>query len=160
MQESDKDFSVAWFDAPFPADPTRAETFIKDEHKSHDPRSRHFIVALNEDDTIVGRIMVWANGRIAEVWFHMNPVRDDIDTLQAEILDIVVPWLADEASMLCVTVAVASDQPETIAAAETHNMVPSVRLREFFARPGHRVDLIYYQALGQAWTFPEEVANA
>ncbi len=157
MQESDKDHSSSWFDAPFPADVSRAETFIKDENKDPDARKKHLIIAQNSDDTIVGRLCVWTNGRIADIWFQMNPVRDDNDALQAEVLGMVIPWLVDEASLLCVTCVVPADESETIAAAESLGMVPSVRLREQIARPGHRVDQIFYQALGKVWSFPEEV---
>lgn len=159
MQESDKDYSSSWFDAPFPADASRAETFIKDENKGPEARKKQLIIALNSDDTIVGRLTMWVNGRIADIWFQMDPVRDDNDTLQAEVLGLVIPWLVDEASLLCVTFSVPADESETIAAAESLGMVPSVRLREQIARPGYRVDEIFYQALGTAWSFPEEVTG-
>lgn len=160
MQDSDKDYSVSWFDAPFPADVSRAETFIKDENKNFGSRTSHLIIAQNDDDTIVGRIANWSNGRMIEVSFHMNPVRDDTDTLKAETLGIIIPWLIDEGSFLCVTVGIAADEPASIAAAGALGMVPSVRMREYIARPGHRVDLIYYQALGAPWRLPEEVNHA
>lgn len=160
MGLADKDHAAAWFDQPFPADVTRAETFIKDEHKDLDSREKHLIIALNETDEIVGRFCLWSNGRIAVIWFRMAFVRDDADEIQADVLRITTPWLMNEASMFSLTAEIPSDCTATIAAAEQLGMQPSVRLREHIARAGHRVDLIYYQALGQTWGFPEEAANA
>jgi hypothetical protein len=46
---------------------------------------------------------------------------------------------------------IAADETETVAAAEALGMTASVRLREHIARPGHRVDLLLYQALFAPW---------
>jgi hypothetical protein len=58
------------------------------------------------------------------------------------------------------TLEIPSDQNVTIAAARELGMPLAVRLREHIARPGHRVDLLLYQAPGPVWTYPEEVNHA
>jgi RimJ/RimL family protein N-acetyltransferase len=160
MVHADKEHSTAWFDSPFPIDSTRAERFLKEEHKNLSSSSRHLIIALRETDEIVGRLNLFNNGREANIWFTMAPWREDADRLQAEALKIAIPWLRDEATMVTTDVEIAADLIETIASAEELGMVRSVRLREHIARPGYRVDVLIYQALGPAWSFGMEAVDA
>jgi hypothetical protein len=117
---------------------------------------RHLIIALTDTDEVVGRLHLYSNGRTADIWFSMAPWLEDADSLQAETLRLVIPWLRDEASMVMTTLEIPSDQNVTIAAARELGMPLAVRLREHIARPGHRVDLLLYQAPGPVWTYPEE----
>lgn len=160
MTLSDKDHAPAWIGGPFPIDADRAETILKDAHKDLSARRRYLAIVLNDTDELVGCVNLLTNGRIADIWFNVAPWRDDRDSIQADALRLVVPWLRDEATMATTDVVFAEDHVLTAAAAEDMNMRLSVRLREHMARPGHRVDLLTYQALGPAWTYPEETGDA
>ena len=160
MTLADKDHAPAWFEGPFPIDAARAEKFIKDEHKDLSARMRYLIMALTKTDEVVGCVYLFSNGRTAVVWFSTAPWRDDADALQSDTLRMVIPWLRDEATMACTDVELAADQTLSISAADELGMRLGVRLREHYTRPGHRVDKLIYQALGPAWTFPEEVQHA
>lgn len=156
MTIEDKEHSAAWFAGPFPIDAERAEKFLKEEHSSLYSRNRHLIIALTDTDEIVGALHMVTNGRGADTWFSIAPWRDDADSLQADALRLVIPWLRDEAIMVATDTEIPADCTETIAAAEALGMRLAVRLREHVARPGQRVDMLLYQALGSAWTYPEE----
>jgi RimJ/RimL family protein N-acetyltransferase len=160
MTLADKDHATAWFDGPFPIDATRAEEFLKDEHKDLSSRERHLIIGLTDTDEIAGCLHIYTNGQTADIWFSMAPWLDDADSLQADTLRMVIPWLRDEATMITTDLEVPADESRTIAAAEELGMQLAVRLREHIARPGHRVDLLLYQAPGPAWTYAEEAVNA
>lgn len=160
MTLADKEHATAWFDGPFPVDAERAETYLKEEHRDLSARKRHLIIALTETDEIVGGLHLHTNGRVADIWFTFAPWRSDADSLQSDALRLVIPWLRDEATMITTDTIIPADYTSTIATAEELGMRMAVRLREHIARPGHRVDLLYYQALGPAWTYAEEVNNA
>jgi RimJ/RimL family protein N-acetyltransferase len=159
MTLDDKDHAPAWFDSPFPIDTARAESFLKDEHKDLSARQRYLIIASTETDEVIGAVHMYTNGRVAEVWFVTAPWIDDADGIRADALQLVVPWLRDEATMATTDVQIHADHVKTIAAAEELGMRLGVRLREHIARPGHRVDLLKYQALGPAWSFPEAMID-
>lgn len=160
MTLADKDHAPAWFEGPFPIDAARAETFIKDENKDLSARLRYLIMALTETDEVVGCVYLYTNGRNANVWFTIAPWREDGDSLQADALRLVIPWLRDEATMAATDVEIASDHTLSMAAADDLEMRLSVRLREHYTRPGYRVDKLIYQALGPVWTYAEEAELA
>jgi RimJ/RimL family protein N-acetyltransferase len=89
--------------------------------------------------------------RTCDLTFEMAPWRDDADALRAEALGLLVRWLRDESELMVVAVQVPADQAATVAAAEAVGMVPNVRLREWFARPGGRVDCLLYEGLNPRW---------
>ena len=62
--------------------------------------------------------------------------------------------MRDDLELMTAVVHIAADEPETIAAAERLGMAQGVRLRVHIARPGHRVDLLLYQARYAPWTIP------
>ena len=70
-------------------------------------------------------------------------------------LRLLHPWIRDDLELMTFVLPIPADQPETIAAAEALGMVQGVRLREGIARPGHRVDDLFYQALFDAWAMPD-----
>jgi RimJ/RimL family protein N-acetyltransferase len=159
MTLDDKDHAPAWFDSPFPIDKSRAESFLKDEHKDLSARMRYLMIALTETDAPVGGMHMYTNGRVAYIWFVTAPWLEDADGIKADAMRLVVPWLRDEATMATTDVEIPSDQTQMIAAAEELGMRFAVRLREHITRPGHRVDLLKYQSLGPAWSFPEEMIH-
>lgn len=162
MLLADKEHATAWYNSPFPIDASRAETFLKEEHKAPFSRTIHLVIVRRDADDIVGGLKIYSNGRQAQLTFSMAPWlgATEADGLRADALRLVIPWLRDEATMAATDVTIAADQEQTIAAAVELGMQQSVRLREFVARPGHRVDLLFYQALSIPWTFDKESINA
>ncbi len=157
LQLSDKEHAAAWFNSPYPINATRAESFLKDEFKSPFARTQHLAIVHAETDEIAGGLTLWTNGRNARLKFSAAPWLADGDTLLADTLHLVIPWLRDEASMLAVNIGIPADQTEALRVAEELGMQLGVRLRNHIARPGYRVDRLIYQALGPIWVEEEKV---
>jgi RimJ/RimL family protein N-acetyltransferase len=153
MVAADKEHAAAWFDEVWPINAARAEAVLKDEHKAD--RTPRLALVRNDGDEIVGSVEVGTRDgyRRCSLVFHMAPWLEsgDADALRAEALRLVVPWLRDQVEVMVVTVHLAADATETVAAAEALGMTRSVQLREWVARPGHRVDKLIYQALNPRW---------
>lgn len=153
MVAADKEHAAAWFDEVFPIHSTRAEAVLKDEHKAD--RTPRLALVRTDGDEIVGSVEVGTRDgfRRCSLLFHMAPWLDraDADALRAEALRIAVPWLRDQVELMVVTAHLAADMTETVRAAEALGMTRAVRLREWLARPGHRVDKLIYQALNPRW---------
>jgi RimJ/RimL family protein N-acetyltransferase len=155
MVEADKERGGAWLDETFPVNTARAEAALKEEHEG--PwwlrGARRLAIALVDGDAVVGSARVRSNdrNRTCRLSFAMAPWRDDADALRAEALAILVHWLRDEFEVMVVTAELPADEPATIAAAEAAGMVRNARLREWFGRPGRRVDCLVYQALNPRW---------
>ena len=147
---TDKDCASAWHPGPFLMGAAQAENVLKDEALG---RERRLALVQSETDEIVGSVKLASNDGFRRCWvtFHMAPSTIDPDALRAEALRMIVPWLRDRMEVMVVSVAVAADEVETIGAAEELGMVLSVRLREFVARAGCRVDSLKYQALNPRW---------
>ena len=147
---TDKDCASAWHPGPFLMGAAQAENVLKEEAAG---RARRLALVRSKTDEIVGSVNLTSNDGFRRCWvsFHMAPVTVDGDALRAEALRVIVPWLRDQMEVMVVSVDVAGDEAETIAAAEELGMVLSVRLRDFVARAGHRVDSLTYQALNPRW---------
>jgi len=155
MVEADKEHGAAWLDETLPVNAGRAEAALKEDHEGPWWRrsGRRLAIALAEDDEVVGGAQVFSNDgqRTCQLEFAMAPWRDDADALRAESLGLLVRWLRDGNELMVVTVELPADETATIAAAEAVGMVRNARLREWFARPGGRVDCLVYQALNPRW---------
>lgn len=167
MLASDAAQATAWFPAPFPANASRAEAFLKEAHTEAwggaDPLHLAIVrlpgpdAALDAAEEIVGgATLSQPRGRLGRLTLRPAPSLPPVeaDALQAEALGVVVPWARDELELMTVTVPVAADHPATLAAAEGLGMVRGVRLREAIQRGGHRVDQFLYQALNPRWVVP------
>lgn len=159
MVEADKERGAAWLDETFPVNAARAEAALKEEHEGPwwQRSARRLAVVLAEADEVVGSVRVRSQdrSRTCRLSFAMAPWRDDSGALRAEALALLVHWLRDESEVMTVTVELPADEAETIAAAEAMGMVRSGRLREWFGRPGRRVDCLLYQALNPRWEVPD-----
>ena len=154
MVEADKERGAAWLDETFPVNASRAEKALKEEHTDQWRRGeRRLAIARCEDDEIVGSVRLISRDRVrtCALTFWMAPWRDDADALRGEALGLLVHWLRDETEVMVVTAELPADQPRTVAAAEAAGMVRNATLREWFGRPGGRVDCLIYQALNPRW---------
>lgn len=153
LVEEDVDCATSWFDSPFPINASRAKAFLDQQPNGWWTQEDFtLVVARTEDDELVGGMKLSiSDRRIATLRFHIAPTLPDADMLRSDAVRVVVPWLQDDHEFMVVRVHVPADQSETIAAAEELGMQPSVRLREFVARGGMRVDEIIYEALNPRW---------
>jgi RimJ/RimL family protein N-acetyltransferase len=150
MVLDDKDQAVAWFNSPVSIGADEAEKFLKEAHESgwDDPDEMYLAIVRASDDEIIGSAIIEDQGhRTAWLSIRSAPALEDGENLRAKVLAVVIPWLRDEREVLVTRVEIPEDESLVVAAAERLGMLPAMRLREFVARPGHRVDLLGYQAL-------------
>lgn len=153
----DKEHAAAWFPGPFPVNASRAEEWLKEEHANAWSRwAQHYAIARVTDDVVVGGVTFWNDQRKGALLFHMAPWLPEADMLRAEALRLLIRWIRDDLELMTVVAHLAADETETIATAETLGMTANGRLREHIARPGHRVDLLVYQALFAPWREAED----
>jgi RimJ/RimL family protein N-acetyltransferase len=156
LTNADNEIATAWFDSPFPIDATRAGTWLKETQRDPNASRRlDLVIARLADDGAVGGATLRTDFRIGTLQFHMAPALADADALRAEALRLLIPWLRDDLELMTVIARIAADEPATIAAAEALGMTPNARFREHVARPGHRVDMLMYQALFAPWQVVE-----
>ncbi|HVB63939.1 MAG TPA: hypothetical protein VNE17_04350 [Nitrolancea sp.] len=162
MIAADKECGIAWFNTRlplagfgnlFPIDATRASAQLKSENRGIWPSGyRRYAIVRNTDDAVVGGLVEESGHPIvARIGVHMAPALPDADSLRAETLSLVVPWLRDERQFRLIQMYLPVDECETIAAAEAAGMAPVARLRRHVARPGARVDLVMYEAVNPRW---------
>ncbi|MGH2535030.1 MAG: GNAT family N-acetyltransferase [Thermomicrobiales bacterium] len=160
LSMNDKVGAAAWFDSPFPVGASRAEEALKEEHKNpwYLGQTTRLAVVRMENDEVVGGATVEPHdgARRAWLWFKLAPWLADGDELRADALRVAIRWLRDDFELMATIVPIAADEAATLAAAEELGMVQGVRLRQSRARPGGRVDMLYYQALNPRW----EVRNS
>ncbi len=165
MVAGDARTAARWFPGPFPVGAEAAGRWLTAQHRMSpwdDPAHLWLVIVRpatggvgndQSPDDVVGSVRVGSpRARTPTVTVHVAPALtpDDADRIQAGVIRVVVAWLRDELGAMVVTLGIGSDQPGSIAAAEGLGMVRAARLREHLARPGRRVDLIWYQALGPA----------
>lgn len=154
MVAADKEVAAAWFPGPFPVNAPRAEEWLKEQHKEAWGGARHLVIARVDGDEVVGGVRLDDRGRRrGELSFALPPwlAADEADALRADALRLLAPWVRDDLEYMTLTVRIAADEPATLAAAEELGMVESARRREYLARPGGRVDQLFYQALNAPW---------
>lgn len=150
MLEDDKDHAIAWHDSVFPVNSAFGEEQLKEQHqRMWDVARRQLAIVRVDDDAVVGGAAIRYGGdRRAEIRLHMAPLLADADNMQAETLQLLVPWLLEEHNMRRVDVDLAADQETAIAAVQALGMFEGVRLRQFFHKPGNgRVDCLIFQIL-------------
>ena len=154
--EEDKECATAWYRSVFPINASRATAFLEEQTFPIWTETEFtLVIARVDDDVVIGGVKLSvADWRTVTVRIHMAPSLPAADELRAEVLRMVVPWLRDEHEFMVVRLFIAADQTETIAAADQLGMQLGVRLREFIAIPGGRVDELAYEALNPRWEVP------
>jgi RimJ/RimL family protein N-acetyltransferase len=150
MVLDDKDRAVGWFNSPIPIDALAAETLLKELHECgwDEPDEMYLAVVRSSDDEIIGSVVIEdQNRRTAWLNIRTAPSLDQGERLRSKVLELVIPWLRDELEVLVTRVEIPEDEPMMLAAAERLGMEQAIRLREYIARPGGRVDVLGYQAM-------------
>ncbi|HEV2529294.1 MAG TPA: GNAT family protein [Thermomicrobiales bacterium] len=153
---SDAADSSRWFPGPYPVGPAAAARWLEEQHRWSPWDDPPGTILAIVDHGAVGREQVVGSvrlsrlrGRASDVTIHVFQALGDEeqDRVAAAALGLVVPWATGELELMAVTVPVAADRPQSMAAAERCGMIPTTRLRQHVARPAGRVDLLWYQAL-------------
>lgn len=155
LVDSDKEHASAWMPGPFPANVPKAEAYFK-EHVKLWQRKTDLVICRVETNEVVGSMSLWTDMRHSDVRFKVAPWCDDAGRIRADALRILVPWLRDEMDLVNTSFEVAADDSEAIVAAEELGLLLALRLREWIARPGHRVDRLTYQAVNSHWVKVEQ----
>lgn len=150
LEADDAKHAGTWHPAVFGINAHRGEAILKEEQESFS-RERRLGVVLTDSGELVGGLLLHLRALHAEANLTIAPTRGDADELRAAALQLVIPWLRDEAEYSTISSEIAADWPLTIAAAEALGMLPTIRLREWLARPGGRTDLLVYQVLNPFW---------
>lgn len=154
LVEGDKEHAAAWLDDTFPINAPAAEAVLKEEHRTPfwDRPSVRLVIVRRDGDTVVGGVLIsWGSeARRCRLEFSMASWEQAADSLRAEALRIAVRWLRDEWEAMVVGVTLPADQVQTVRAAEEIGMERHATLREWFLRPGGRVDALVYEALNPA----------
>ncbi len=159
MQSQDAAASVGWQWSPFPVSPPRAATLLTEMHTAAWGQQAPLTLAIVErhNQDIVGAVEI-SNPRARTAAISIRAALTlgltDADSLGANVIPILIPWLRDELEMMSITLPLAADQTASTMAAEAQQMTMAARLREHIGRPGIRVDLLLYQLLGAPWSIP------
>ena len=155
MVEDDKNHAMAWIGVPFPVNAARAEEILKERHKQFWPTTRYFAICRANNDEVIGGATFSLRLRTASIAFQMAPWLDDGDEMQAAALRLMIPWLRDEWDMMVVTLRFPDELPVLQSAAGELGMVHTGTFREFYARPGGRVNQLIYEALNPKGEIPD-----
>ncbi|HYO28992.1 MAG TPA: GNAT family protein [Thermomicrobiales bacterium] len=147
--------SVAWRESPFPASSKVAGKYLEEDVPKEAGKGVLRLVACRKsDDEPVGSATVdfredWptAYGRL-----HASPwLAEAGPATKAEMLGLLVPWLADERGAVSVAFDLDGGERAVGDAAEVLGMRPAFRIREAIWRDGGRHDWAAYQKLHPAW---------
>jgi RimJ/RimL family protein N-acetyltransferase len=142
---------VRWRRSVFPLSPDIAEERIRETARSEARDRRFTLIACRRDDDLpVGSVSIWMPNVIwAHCIFHSWPALEEgrLQHLDAEMLELVVPFLLQEQHFLAVMAEIAATSEVMIAAATRIGMRKAFHLREALFRHGCRVDLLAYEAL-------------
>jgi RimJ/RimL family protein N-acetyltransferase len=145
----------AWRDSPFPITAERAEELLKKQiPEDHKERRQRLLVLRRADDAPVGSISYRRWDMLsADLSTYVNPAfgPETVDTLRAEILEIVVPWLLEERDIVTIWLELTDGEPVTLATLSRLGLREAARYREADWRDGRRVDHLTFQAFHPAW---------
>lgn len=157
----------SWFPGPFPVSSERVGEWLTEQHRMSpwdEPAHlwlaivRRSHVDISPVDEMAGSVRLgMPRARTSTIAVHLDPAHEPevADQIQAEVIGLVVPRMRDELRTMVVSLGTASDQPRRIAAAGGLGMIRAARIREHIARAGHRLDLLWYQALAPAAQVPD-----
>jgi RimJ/RimL family protein N-acetyltransferase len=146
--------AAAWHVSPYPITRQRAEKMLKEDLPKRADRGVYtYIACRRSDDLPVGAVVAdESDRRTAHLTVHANPVLGDgAAAVKAELLRVVVPWLATERNSMVIWAELDGTEPAVVAATESVGMRPAAKLREAVWRDGHRVDKWFYEFLHPFW---------
>jgi RimJ/RimL family protein N-acetyltransferase len=146
LVDGDKERAAAWLEETFPVNAPAAEAALKEENKAPwwSRSGLRLVIVRRDGDEVVGGVRIWwgSEARRCGLEFSMAAWESKADSVRADALRLVVPWLRDEMESMVVGVTLASDQTESVLAAREVGMERQGTLREWFGRPGGRADAL------------------
>lgn len=154
LEADDAKWAMAWRKSPFPISAQELEEQLKKSVPEQAGQRRSRLIACRRDDgRPVGSARV-DDHEHTESWLslHADPALGSAgEQVQAEMLGLLVPWLADERLRPIVNLETDADSRVVIAKAEAMGMRPAVRLRDGVWRDGRLHDLMIYDYPNPIW---------
>ena len=154
LELGDAKWASAWRASPFPISAEQAEEQLKKSVPEQAERRVSRLVACRRDDgRPVGSALIDdADATTSGLGLFADPTLGYRgDALQAEMLGLLVPWLAEERFRPVVELVTDGDLDSVLRRAEVLGMRPSVRLRQGTWREGRPRDRVLYEYLQPAW---------
>lgn len=166
---ADAEAVAAWDDAPLPRTPEAGRALLQRSEQTpwgNAETVRLMIVDLASGDILGSVVVERQQDRVGKIRMISAPVLPAArrDEVEADALDLVIPWMRDELDLMVIVLEIASDRAVPIARATAHGLREVVRLREHVLRPRGRVDFLLLELLNPAWRHalaaPEEGDDA
>ncbi|MBA3413896.1 MAG: GNAT family N-acetyltransferase [Chloroflexia bacterium] len=155
LRADDATRSVAWRESPFPASAKVAEKFLEEEvPKEAEKGVLRLVACRKSDDVPVGAAAIDFREDWPTAYGQLHVAPWPVETaaaVKAEMLGLLVPWLADERGCISVAFDLDDGEPAVVEAAAAAGMRPAFRIREAIWRAGARHDWVAYQKLHPAW---------
>lgn len=153
---ADAQHATSWHEGPFPLNPRQAEDLLR-RTETHPwgsaPETRLIADSVTDGGTVGGAIVKREDDRIGRITISsaMYLATSERDAIEADILELLVPWMLSELDLMVITIDLPTDRTTTIERATTLGMREVARLREHMRRPDGRVDLITLEMINPAW---------
>lgn len=150
----DAGFVDAWHEGPRSLTPDEAEALLQKEERipwGYNPTIRLMIVDHDTRDVIGSSLVERAAQRTCTLTVTVNDRHPRQTGIQREAVNLIVPWLLDEVSLMVVTMTLPEDAEALISAATEAGLREVVRLREFIRRDERRIDLLTYERVNWNW---------
>jgi RimJ/RimL family protein N-acetyltransferase len=145
IESDDAASEPSWRQSWFPRARAVSEAKIEDEYSGSGDTT--LMAVRNADDVIVGSVLIWFDG----AWNYTRPfvarwlAPDAAEAVEAEIVELLLPFLVDEGGAIAALVEVPSEQPLVEAALERIGARFCYRQREAWQLGGQRRDKLGFQ---------------
>lgn len=160
LELGDAKWATAWRPSPFPISAELAEEQLKKNvPEQAERRASRLIACRREDGRPVGSAR-FDDSDPTTCWLglYADPALGALGAdLQAEMLDVLLPWLSGERFRPVVHLATDAGLEPVVARAEALGMQAAVRLRQGAWREGRRHDSLFYEYYQPVWV--ERVGN-
>ncbi len=150
----DARWAMAWRDSPFPISAEKVEEQLKKLVPEQAERRRSRLIACRRGDgRPVGSALIDdSDSLFSAISFRADPALGERGAvLEAEMLRLVLPWMAGERFRPIVVLVTDSARPLVMQEAEALGMRPAVRFRDGVWRDGRHHDRLYYDYPHPAW---------
>jgi RimJ/RimL family protein N-acetyltransferase len=150
----DAKWASAWRPTPFPVSAKVVQEQLEKEIPEGDERRKTRLIACRRDDSrpIGSAYVDDSDAPGTSLALHADPALGARGAeVQAEMLALLVPWLAHERHRPTIVLSADADLAPVATRAEALGMRPAVCLREGVWRDGAHHDLVYYEYLHPAW---------
>ena len=150
----DAKWATAWRGSPFPISAEKAEEQLKKSVPEQGEKRRSRLIACRRSDgrPVGSAVIDDSDNTVSSMSFFTDPaLGPGGGDLEAEMLGLLLPWLADERHRPIVVLGADVDTAPLLQRAEVLGMRPAVRLRDGVWRNGRHRDRIFYDYPNPAW---------